>query len=561
MELELIASLKRNLTRHKDWEKREGFDWPAWQALKLRAIGRYKQENRQIIQQYMEVIGPETEEMLQAQFAEGRDETAAGYEDQTGHTPVSDGAFFGVNAKRMNALLADTQQLEEKASSAALRMMDDVYRQTLHRAEIAMAAGTVTLPKAIDMAVEDFLRVGINCIEYKNGRRVNIADYAEMALRTAATRAKLQGDAAMRARLGVDTVRVSQYGMCSDTCLPWQGRVYIDDVFGVWNGERAGKSGQSVNGNWYPLLSEAVENGLFHPNCRHTLTTWYEGISTMSVPMDPEKIRKNAALEQEQRRLERAVRQAKRLEMGSTDTESIRKYSLQRRTAQKKLKAFVDQHSDVLRRAPWKEKVYEGQKPQLQQMQTAEVEVEQAEENAVAKQHEMSVPSEKETYKEKQMPEQTELQTPPQDAILTEDDEQFLYRYKSAEGYLINAALRGEMPMPEEYQSVIDGIDRAMSKLPEYKGTVYRSLRSEEMLDPDVFLAQHIVDQYVSYPAYTSASTEIYDETMDIQLVIQCHSGRDMRKINPLEQEILFNRNTRFLIEKVEGKTIWLTEI
>jgi hypothetical protein len=44
-------------------------------------------------------------------------------------------------------------------------------------------------------------------------------------------------------------------------------------------------------------------------------------------------------------------------------------------------------------------------------------------------------------------------------------------------------------------------------------------------------------------------------------MVIQCHSGRDMRKINPLEQEILFNRNTRFLVEKVEGKTIWLTEI
>ena len=31
LELRLIASLKRNLARHKAEEKDEGFDWPAWQ--------------------------------------------------------------------------------------------------------------------------------------------------------------------------------------------------------------------------------------------------------------------------------------------------------------------------------------------------------------------------------------------------------------------------------------------------------------------------------------------------------------------------------------------------
>ena len=35
LELRLIASLKRNLARHKAKEKDEGFDWPAWQAEKL----------------------------------------------------------------------------------------------------------------------------------------------------------------------------------------------------------------------------------------------------------------------------------------------------------------------------------------------------------------------------------------------------------------------------------------------------------------------------------------------------------------------------------------------
>ena len=57
-----------------------------------------------------------------------------------------------------------------------------------------MAAGAKTLDQAVDMATKEFLDAGINCIEYKNGRRVNIASYAEMALRTASQRAVLLGE-------------------------------------------------------------------------------------------------------------------------------------------------------------------------------------------------------------------------------------------------------------------------------------------------------------------------------------------------------------------------------
>lgn len=57
-----------------------------------------------------------------------------------------------------------------------------------------------------------------------------------MALRTAATKAYMQGEARKRDEMGIDTVLISQYGACSETCLPWQGRVYIDDVWGtLWS--------------------------------------------------------------------------------------------------------------------------------------------------------------------------------------------------------------------------------------------------------------------------------------------------------------------------------------
>lgn len=221
LEQMLIKSLCRNLSRHTDWEKKEGFEWSAWQAEKLRGIREFRRQNRKILGDMLPVVETETRAMLEEQYAEG--ERLGGRIN-----------FFGVNSKRLNKLIEDTQQLERRASSADLRMMDDTYRATINRAQIAMATGSVTLPQALDIAVKDFLEKGINCIQYRNGRRVNIAVYAEMALRSAATRAQLQGKSDAYNTRGHDTVIVSQYGGCSETCLPWQGRVYINDVWGKY---------------------------------------------------------------------------------------------------------------------------------------------------------------------------------------------------------------------------------------------------------------------------------------------------------------------------------------
>ena len=79
--------------------------------------------------------------------------------------------------------------------------------------------------------------------------------------------------------------------------------------------------------------------------------------------------------------------------------------------------------------------------------------------------------------------------------------------------------------------------------------------------DKAAFLAAHEVDAIVTYDAYTSTSTEVYDPDMDIQLVIQSKTGRDMRGINTIEKEILFKRESRFIVDRKEGNTIWLTEI
>lgn len=346
LELDLVKSLHRCLARHRQQEQTEGGQngtprhWQAWQAAKLRDIRRFRRENTAILGEHRDRIDADTRTLLEEETAQGG----------------ADG-FFRMSDERMTALLNEMQQANEQSERAALRYMNDVYRKTILRTA-AMQAGGQTLQQATDAATRDFLDQGIACIRYRNGRRVNISTYAEMALRTAGTRAMLMGEAAQRERLGLDTVLVSQYGACSKTCLPWQGLVYVDDVFQPYHGPRTpgGTYGISRNGRQYPLLSVAMQGGLFHPNCRHTLSTWVEGVSTRPRPMDKAKVEAAAQLEAKQRALERSVRKAKRQAAGLCDPAAAKAARARVRAAQKELRDFVADHGDVLRRDVWRER-------------------------------------------------------------------------------------------------------------------------------------------------------------------------------------------------------------
>lgn len=347
LELDLVKSLHRCLARHQRQEQTEGGQngtsrhWQAWQAAKLRDLRRFRRENIAILGEYRDRIDAGTRTLLEEEAAQGG----------------ADG-FFRMSDERMTALLNEMQQANEQSECAALRYMNDVYRKTILRTATAMQAGGQTLQQATDAATRDFLDQGIACIRYRNGRRVNISTYAEMALRTAGTRAMLMGEAAQRERLGLDTVLVSQYGACSKTCLPWQGLVYIDDVFQPYHGPRTpgGTYGVSRSGRQYPLLSVAMQGGLFHPNCRHTLSTWVEGVSTRPRPMDKAKVEAAAQLEAKQRALERSVRKAKRQAAGLCDPAAAKSARARVRAAQKELRDFVADHGDVLRRDVWRER-------------------------------------------------------------------------------------------------------------------------------------------------------------------------------------------------------------
>lgn len=276
----LIESMSRNLGRHLKEEEAKGFKWPQWQALKLKDIKQFQAENKAIFEQYDSEIDEIVEQKLKKQFEEGALQVNKEALD-AGKIKKEDaglgGTFFRSDKNKLNSLIKAVQSDMKDVKYSILRKSNDVYRSTVFKSALIANTGSITTKKAIDKALESFLERGYETIIYKDGSKHHIKDYTDMAIKTASTRARLTGAGTMRKKLKNPLVYITKHSTSCARCSPWQGKVYIDDV---WSG------GKKDDGD-YPLLSAAIQGGLYHPRCEHHHVTYYEGINK-----SPEEIAK-----------------------------------------------------------------------------------------------------------------------------------------------------------------------------------------------------------------------------------------------------------------------------
>ena len=195
-------------------------------------------------------------------------------------TGASTGEFYKVNNRKLNALVKSTTDDLKRAETAVLRMSNDKYRKAIFNAQVYANTGAGTYEKAVDMACKDMLNAGLNCVEYKNGARHTLSDYADMAIKTANKRAYLRGEGEERAKYGLSLVVVnSRQGGCPD-CAKYIGKVFIDDVY---------SNGKKPDGD-YPLLSTAIAEGLFHPRCKDSTSTHYPELDDLSGPLTDDEL-------------------------------------------------------------------------------------------------------------------------------------------------------------------------------------------------------------------------------------------------------------------------------
>lgn len=476
IELQLIASMKRTLWSHKEDEKAKGFDWPQWQALKIKQFEDYKKANKEIFNNNTKGLNRYLYKHIKQQFKEGAGRTNK-QAIQSGIIRKEDlqlsGSFFGLNHRKLDALIKSTKADMNDVKYATLRMANNQYRQIIYKAQVFANTGAGTVKQAIDMASKDFLARGFNCVEYSNGSRHNIADYCDMAIRTANKRANLMGEGEMRKKLGNPLVYISKHGGACDKCTPWEGRVYIDDV---WSG------GKEDDGK-YPLLSTAIEGGFLHPRCHHGLSTYYEDINEEPEEVTKAKHNHNAEDKYTQY-LQQRQKQYQRLTVGSLLPENVLNY---------KNKA-----------------------------------------NELKNQIESS-------------------------KIGLSNDEQYaINQYISSESYKINELLRNNLKLDDIQENIVKQLDKALDKCRNYSGNIVRVLDITDKKELKKFIHMNKLNKPIMFNEYLSfSSRNDYNKNANVIIYTASNKAKDLRNFNPNESEILYPRNSKFVVEKtkkVDGK-------
>ena len=327
IENDLMESLMRNMKRHQAEELKEGFEWEQWQALQLRELERYRHENSTKFSKDFKQIDRKIDAVFRAtsKNAKAKEENKILDAIKKGnyHPPyIKDDTFFTLNDEKLNKLIEATRTDFARAEYALLRKADDMYRKVIFDAQVY---GSITndYNKAVDMATHDFLLKGIQSVTYKNGAKHNISSYAEMAIRTGNKRAYLMGEGNAHDKFGIHTVRVNKRTDACPKCVKFLGRVLVDDVY-------SGGTAKEAHDNGVPTLSQAMQAGFLHPNCRDVYSLYMEGISQPATPWTKDEIEEIVGdynHDQEVKHAEDMVESYKRMAKFSLDPANVARYT------------------------------------------------------------------------------------------------------------------------------------------------------------------------------------------------------------------------------------------
>ncbi|VXB82283.1 phage minor capsid protein [Aeromicrobium sp. 9AM] len=229
----------------------------------------------------------------------------------------------------VEALVGETIRATVGTHPHILRQTLDTYRAVVASTSPQVLLGTQTRLQAAQSALDAFANRGISGFIDQAGRNWALESYAEMATRTATSKAVTSAYRDQMVAAGEDLVIVSDAPQECELCEPWEGKILsltgaprIDDI------------------EVEATLDEAEDEGLFHPNCRHSIALYQPGVTEVPTDTaDPEGDRAR----QELRRLERGVRQWKRRSAAALDDNAKAAADAKVRDWQARIRKHVDE--------------------------------------------------------------------------------------------------------------------------------------------------------------------------------------------------------------------------
>ena len=300
LEVELLEKMAKQLNKGLNLSVTD------WKVQKLAALSKFNVNRDELIAQ-AQLINKELADTLESAFIKGIKESDA-IIPGVPQTPAVD--FFSINEQRLLLLTNKTQITNIRALTEFYGSIGITYQDAINRALAGVISGSKTLKQSVKSSTLELANKGVGYVTYGNGRKVNIASYMEMMTRTNSTKVALEANTLRNKEYGYELVYINQYNGCSDTCQPWQGRVYFDDTDG------------EINNTDYPSLSTAINGGLFHPNCKHFKTPFDPDIQDKPKVIDNDEELYDKR--QDQRYIERNITKWKKIDAVSTGTDKIK---------------------------------------------------------------------------------------------------------------------------------------------------------------------------------------------------------------------------------------------
>jgi hypothetical protein len=320
------AEIEQRLAVEMAARLRAGLDSPDWAKDKLAAIGSLRKWTTATVRRLSAKTGQKTARALEAAFERGGAEAL----NEIAATKRGNKARRAQDLQGVRKALPGVDTLHTLTRSLVgrlegthlpiLRWAEDAYRTVVAKtALVDVSLGLAARRAASQRAWSELLAQGVTGFTDKAGRNWNLATYVEMATRTGAAQAAVEGHMAQLGKLGVDLVIVSNAPQECIRCRPWEGKVLSRggpagrrtvDV------EHATRDGEMVQVQVAGSVDEAIAAGLLHPNCRHNLSAYLPGLTrTPTNTEDPD----GDAARQKLRALERKVRAAKLQQAAAID--------------------------------------------------------------------------------------------------------------------------------------------------------------------------------------------------------------------------------------------------
>ena len=163
--------------------------------------------------------------------------------------------FAAIHQQAAQVLAENAFQRYEDVTQVIGRQVEDIYRSLALENIRGTVVGYDTWKETAKRYREQLAERGVTGFKDRAGRMWNMRTYTEMAARTTAMQAHLEGTANRLAEQGHDLIEISSHVGACKLCLPWENKVLS------LTGKTPG----------YPTLEEAKAAGLFHPNCAHTV--------------------------------------------------------------------------------------------------------------------------------------------------------------------------------------------------------------------------------------------------------------------------------------------------